>query len=102
MLLLKWLAFLLIGKLIIHTWMLFHFPRWMKRYEWLNKLHECDHCSGIYVYSILSFFTELDLLDVAGFGYIPIVGALVTGIIISWLVHIFILGWKAKYEIVVV
>lgn len=102
MVLLSWLFFLAAGKILIQVWMLFHFPRFLKKYEWLNELHKCDLCSGCYIYSILSFFMETDLLDATGFGYIPIVGAVVTGIIVSWIVHIFTLGWKAKYEIVVV
>jgi hypothetical protein len=72
------------------------------KYQWLRELHNCDLCSGVWVYGILSFFTGLDLLEVTGFGYIPLVGAIITGILVSWLVHIFILGWKAKYEIIVV
>ncbi len=102
MLLAKWIIFLILGRIVIHIWQQFHFPRFLKKYEWLKKLHECDLCSGVYAYSILSFFMETDLLEVTGFGYIPIIGAVVTGIVISWLVHVFILGWKAKYEIVVI
>lgn len=102
MLFAKWILFVLVGKIIIHIWMLFHLPKSVKKWTWLEELHGCDLCSGVWAYSILSFFTELDLLDVAGFGYIPIIGAIVTGIIISWAVHIFTLGWKAKYEVIVI
>lgn len=102
MLLLKWMLFLIIGRIVVHIWQQFHLPGFLKKSRWLNDLHECDLCSGVWVYSILSFFMEVDLLDAAGFGYIPIVGAVVTGIVVSWLVHIFIIGWKAKYEVVVI
>lgn len=102
MIVLKWIAFILIGKICIHIWMQFHFPKFMQRSEWIKKLHECDLCSGVWIYSILSFFTGVDLLVVTGFGYVPLVSAIITGIIVSWLVHIFTLGWKAKYEVVVV
>jgi hypothetical protein len=99
--LVSWILLLLLGRLVIYVWMIFHLPKWMKN-EWMEQLHGCDLCSGIWIYTILSFFLEVDLLDELGFGYIPVLGALITGIVISWLVHIFILGWKAKYEIVVV
>ena len=102
MLLAKWILFLLLGKIVIHIFMQFHLPRWLKKYEWFTKLHECDLCSGTWVYSILSLFTGVDLLEVTGFGYVPLVSAIITGIVVSWLVHIFSLGWKSKYDIVVV
>ena len=102
MLLAKWILFLLLGKIIIHVWMQFHLPKALKKIEWFEKLHTCDLCSGVWVFSILSFFMEVDLLETTGFGYIPIVGAIVTGIVVSWLVHIFTLGWKAKYEVIII
>lgn len=102
MTLLRWTAFLLIGKLVIYIFMQFHLPKFLKKSDWFVKLHDCDLCSGVWVYSVLSFFMGVDLLEVTGFGYIPLVGAVVTGIVVSWLVHIFTLGWKAKYEVVVI
>lgn len=100
-LLVKWILFLLLGRLLIYLWMSFSLPKWMKN-DWMEKLHGCDLCSGVWIFSILSFFLETDLLDMMGFGYIPLVGAIITGCAVSWFTHIFILGWRAKYEIVVV
>ncbi len=102
MILAKWIVFLLLGKIIIHIFMQFHLPKFMKKSEWFTKLHDCDLCSGVWVFSILSFFTGVDLLEVTGFGYIPLVSAIITGIVVSWLVHIFSLGWKAKYEVIII
>lgn len=102
MLVLKWLAFLLIGKIVIHTWMQFHLPKFLKKSDWFVKLHDCDFCSGVWAYSILSLFLGVDLLSVITYTYVPYVSQIVTGIVVSWLIHIFSLGWKAKYEIVVV
>ena len=99
--LVKWILFLALGRLIISLWMSFSLPKWMKN-EWMEKLHGCDLCSGVWAYSILSFFLETDLLDVIGFGYIPVVGAIITGCVISWVMHIFVLGWKSKYEVVII
>jgi len=102
MLVLKWLAFLLIGKLVIHTWMRFHLPVFLKKYQWLTKLHDCDHCSGVWVYTLLSLFMGVDVLSLITFTYVPYVSQIVTGIVVAWIVHIFTLGWKAKYDVVVV
>ena len=102
MLLAKWVLFLIVGRIVIHIWQQFHLPRFLQKIEWFVKLHECDLCSGVWIFTILSLFMGLDLLSVLLFEYVPVVSEVVTGIVISWLVHIFILGWKAKYEIVVI
>jgi len=102
MTLLDWVFYLVVGKIIIHIFMQFHLPKFAQKSEWLTQLHDCDLCSGVWIYSILSFFMGVDLLRVSGFGYIPVVGAIVTGIVVSWVVHLFSLGWKAKYSITVI
>lgn len=98
----KWILFLVIGKIVIHIWMQFHLPKFLKKNEWFTKLHDCDLCSGVWVYSVMAFFMGVDLVEVLGFGYIPLLGAIITGIVVSWVVHIFTLGWRAKYEVVVI
>lgn len=102
MTLLIWLFYLVVGKIIIHIWLQFHLPRFLKKSEWIGKLHECDLCSGVWVYSILSFFMGVGLLGATGFGEMPLLDSAVTGIVVSWLVHIFTLGWRAKYEVTVI
>lgn len=85
------------------TWMQFPLPKFLEEKIYLiKKLHECDYCSGVWGYSILAFFMQLDLLSVIGFHYVPLLSEFVTGVIISFLVHIFILGWKARFEVIVV
>lgn len=102
MFLAKWILFLLLGKIIIYIWMQFHLPKFLQKSDWFRKLHECDLCSGVWVYTLLSGFLGVDLLSVTLFTYTPVISEVVTGIVVSWLVHIFTLGWKAKYEIVVI
>lgn len=101
MLLAKWLLFIVFGRIVIQIWIHFHLPKFLQN-EWMEQLHKCDLCSGVWVYSILSFLFRFDIPEVIGFEYVPLVGALITGCIISWLVHLFILGWRAKYEVVVI
>lgn len=98
----RWIIFILLGKIIIHIWQQFHLPKAMKKSEWWTKLHDCDLCSGVWIFTVLSFFMDIGILEVAGFGNIPIFDSIITGIVVSWLVHIFTLGWKAKYEVVVI
>lgn len=40
----------------------------------------------------------LDLLEVLGFSYVPVISELVTGGMVSFVVHVFILGWKEKFR----
>ena len=82
--------------------MQFHLPKPIKKIDWFVQLHDCDLCSGVWVFTILSVFMGVDLLSVIGFDYVPYVSQVITGIVVSWLVHIFSIGWKAKYDIVVV
>lgn len=102
MILLVWLFYLVVGKIIIHIWMQFHLPKFMKKSEWFLKLHECDLCSGVWIYTILSFVMGVGLLRAVGTGEMPFVDSMITGIVVAWLVHIFTLGWKAKYEVTVI
>lgn len=102
MLLAKWILFLVIGRIVIHVWQEFRLPDSLEKHKWIKKLHVCDLCGGVWIYTILSFFMGVDLLGALLFTYVPIVSEVVTGILISWLTHIFIMGWKARYEIVVV
>ena len=54
------------------------------------------------MYAILSFFMQMDLLSDLGFWYVPVICEFVTGAVISFLVHIFVLGWKARFEVIIV
>ena len=100
--LLVWVFYLVIGKIIIHIWMEFHLPKFAQKSAWVNQLHECDLCSGVWVYTVLAFVMGIGLLEATGFGNFPLIDPIVTGIITSWVVHIFTLGWKAKYSITVI
>lgn len=95
---LGYLVFAVIGRVIIYVWMKFDLPI---KNKWLEKLHACDLCSGVWIYSILAVAFNVDVMSELYTG-IPIIAQLVTGIITSYLVHYFVLGWKAKHEVVVV
>lgn len=84
------------------TWMQFPLSKFLEENKIVRKLHECDFCAGVWGYGLLSFFMQLELLEPLGFWYVPIVSELITGVVISFLVHIFIIGWKARFEVVVI
>ena len=92
---LNWIVFAAIGKLVIFLWMKFPLPF---RNEWIEKLHKCDLCSGIWVFCALALFFGVDIVqDTFGFT-VPIAGALVTGAITSFMVHVFSIGWREKFS----
>ncbi len=97
---LSWLGYIFIGKLFIYLGMEFPLPDKLEKNKFIGALHSCDLCFGVYVYGILSYLMKMDGLSVLGFWYVPFISELVTGGIMAFLVHIFSLGWKAKFEVV--
>jgi len=95
---LSWLVYAALGKLIIVLWQAFHFPTWLSKFKWLTDLHECDLCSGVWIYVILAFIWKIDIIKIwFGLDNIFSIGLVVTGMLTSWLVHIFSIGFKEKY-----
>lgn len=88
-----WLLFAATGRVLIYLWMIFPEPQFTKLPFWLEKLHRCDLCSGVWVYAILAVALQLDL-----FGTNNVVTQAATGAITSYLVHMFMLGAKEKFS----
>jgi hypothetical protein len=42
------------------------------------------------------------LLSIVLFEYVPLVSEIITGIVVSWTVWIFTLGWHSAYDVLVV
>lgn len=87
-----WLLFAATGRVLIYLWMIFPEPKFMKLPSWLEKLHRCDLCSGVWIYSILAIALQLDL-----FGLNNVVTQIATGAVTSYLVHVFVIGVKEKF-----
>jgi hypothetical protein len=90
----SWIAYIFIGKLFIYLWGIFPLPQFLEENKIINKLHTCSLCSGVWIYSVLSFFMGMSLLNVLGFTDVLIVSQLITGGAISFVVHIFSVGWR--------
>lgn len=99
----NWIILILVGKIILYLIQQFPLPEPLTKYKTIVKLHECDLCGGVHVYALMSFVMSLYLLTAVGIDlYIPVVSEYITGGIISFLVHIFSLGWKEKFSNIVV
>lgn len=96
------LLYILIGKLIIFLAQKFPFQniyfigRLFKEGRFLRQLFDCDLCLGTWVYPILNFAFGVDLFY--EYFEIPILNVVLTGMAVSFLMHIFSLGWNAKFR----
>ena len=94
---LSWLAFAAVGKVLIFVWQKFQFPF---KNEWLEKIHDCPLCSGVWIYSVLAVGFNVDIF--ADFFRSTIISQVSTGILTSYLVWVFVAGWKSLHEEVIV
>ena len=95
----SFLVYALIGKLIIYFGMKFP-PLRDSKISFVKQLFSCDECLGGWVYMGLSFVMgEVLFRDLF---YIPIVSEVGTGLLTALLMHLLTLGWKSKFEIIVV
>jgi hypothetical protein len=95
----SFLLYLLVGKLLIYLGMKFP-PLSESRFEFVKRLWECSECSGVWVYTFLSFVMgEVLFREIF---YFPFVSELITGGISSFLVHLISIGWREKFLVVVV
>lgn len=98
----NWIVFILTGKAFIYLWQQFPLPVFLEKSKVIEKLHNCDLCAGVWIYGLLGLFLGMDLLQVLGFSYIPLVSEAITGGLISFVVHIFSIGWKEKFNNILV
>ena len=82
---------------MIFLWQNFPLPTILEEKKTIKKLHECDLCSGCWMFSILAYLMGADLLSALGFHYIFGVSEFLTGCITSFMVHVFVIGWKDKF-----
>lgn len=98
----NWIIFLLVGRVLIYLWFQLPLPDTLENHRAIAKLHMCDLCAGFWIYGFLSFFMALSLLEALGFTYVPIVSEIVTGSVVSFLTHIFTIGWKERFHNILV
>jgi len=95
----SYLLFMGIGKIMVYLGM--KFPLFSEsRYEFVRRLFECDLCLGTWVYTILSFVMRVVLFK--DMFYVPFASELITGGITSFIMHLLSLGWKTKFEVIVI
>lgn len=83
--LLSWAATAAIGRMLIFVWQ--RFPEKYVPTEFLKDVHNCDLCSGTYLYPVLFWLAGVDILD-----------SIVFGISTSFVVWVFVRGMKTVIE----
>ena len=68
--------------------------------EFLEELFGCDLCLGVWVYFFLALLfqyanVDVNILDIPN---APIISAIITGAITSFVVHLISLGWRDKFS----
>jgi hypothetical protein len=95
----EFLLLSLIGKLFIFLGM--NFPPFSEsRIDFVRRVWTCDLCSGVYVYTLLSIVMRVSLFN--ELFYVPFVSEVITGGILAFVIHLISLGWKSKFEVVVI
>lgn len=95
----SYILYCIVGKLLIYLGMKFP-PLRDSKIGFVQSLFSCDECLGVWVYSFLSFAMGEVLFQ--EYIYWPIIGNFVTGAVTSFVVHLISLGWKSKFEIIVI
>ena len=92
------LVWLTLGRLIIYTIQTNGLTRALfSARPKLAELRDCDFCLGFWVFSLLAWALEINLLAPV---YIPVLSESMSGLIASFFVHIARIGWTTKFGIV--
>jgi hypothetical protein len=94
-----YILYLLIGRLLIFIGM--KFPLFTKsRYGFVRELFSCDLCLGVWIYTLLSIASG-EILFKSWF-YFWGLNELITGCVSAFLVHVFLIGWREKFQTIVI
>lgn len=98
--LIKFLLLGAIGKIFIYVLQIFPLSIKIKSInKFLFDLFECDFCLGCWVYFILNILFFDVWLE--GIVYISVLSPFIMGVFTSFIVHLVSLGWRAKFEVIV-
>jgi hypothetical protein len=80
----------------------FPLPQRVDNIKFIHDLKQCDLCSGVWGYTILAWITKVDILQMLGFDYLGFIGGLLTGGVVSFFVHLLVIGFREKFLTVVI
>lgn len=96
---LNFLVYLLIGELFVYLGM--HFPPLSEStISLIRRIWTCSLCSGVWVFTFLSFVMKVVMFREVF--YFPVISELATGGLIAFVAHLVELGWKSKFEVIII
>jgi len=108
-------VYALVGKLLIFIFQKFPkskiplIGRLFLEGKFLEELFSCDLCLGVWVYTGLSFIFSVNILgfifsvNILGeYFYVPILSEFITGMIVSFVMHLISAGWETRYQNIVI
>lgn len=96
---LGFLGYAALGKLLIYLGQKFVAAN--IKNQFLSRLFECDLCLGLWIYIGLAFFLRVSIFQDV-YEYVPVVSEIVTGSVATFVVHLLTIGWKTKFDVVVI
>jgi hypothetical protein len=91
-----WLVFAAVGRLLLFLFMKAPYSKWvMKIHPFFEDLLSCTLCSGFWVYFIMSFFIDGNMINFTQF---PIIREITIGAITTFFVWLVEAGWNEKFQ----
>lgn len=99
------IVFLLVGRLAVFIIQKFPFQKtiigkYFKEGKFLEQLFSCSLCLGCYVYAFMGYFLHIDFIDSLFGVYVVVFNEFMTGVIASFVVYIFEIGWNTRFGII--
>lgn len=95
----KFLVLALVGKIVIYAGQsLLQSIKINNPNSFFGKLVSCDFCFGCWIY----FFLDLVFgVWFEGILFVPILSPFLIGVLTSFIVHLISLGWRTKFEVII-
>jgi len=91
----KWLTLIALGRLVVWTLQTSGLTKpFFKRHPLLEELRACDFCLGFWVFTPFAWALGLNILDPI---YLPVFSEFITGLAVSFGVHLARVGWQNQY-----
>jgi len=88
-----------VGKVLIY--LIQKFPLFRNtKWKFLNDLVACQLCLGFWVFSFLAMALQVYLFS--DLFYFPVVSGIITGAVMTFIVHLLTLGWHEKFDRIIV
>lgn len=99
------IGFLLVGRLLVFVLQKFPFRKtiigkFFKEGKFLEQLFSCELCLGCYVYAFVGYLLRIDFISELFGVYVIAFNEIMTGIIASFVVYIFAIGWQTRFGII--